>query len=331
MRYMVMECHFSYAVVLDEEGRFLKVANMHYEVGQTLIEVIELIEPPAPTVPLKRKSGHIYSLITAAACLVLAFTIMFQLGQRPHASIYFSVNPEVRIDVDRKNMVVKTEGLNEEGKVLLQGRSYRGKPVEQVMNELVSSTIEEQYLQYGGRVHLLLESEDEQWMVEQASFWRIRLESIIPETMEVTIEVTYAGGGQGNTAPIQTDYGDSLYEEEDRRETIVIYTSPTAQEQIPSSEEIESKQSGAVRQDNPGQAAGGGSSGTEANPGSFAVDDFSHKEAAVSAENDSGYGASPQEENNSPYAEAAAEEGGDSSYEEAAPAEEEEGDSSYEE
>lgn len=34
MNYLVMECHPGYAVVLDETGRFLKVANMRYEVGQ---------------------------------------------------------------------------------------------------------------------------------------------------------------------------------------------------------------------------------------------------------------------------------------------------------
>ena len=34
MEYIVMECHFSYAVLLDENGRFYKAANRSYEVGQ---------------------------------------------------------------------------------------------------------------------------------------------------------------------------------------------------------------------------------------------------------------------------------------------------------
>ena len=34
MEYIVMECHFSYAVLLDEDGRFYKAANRSYEVGQ---------------------------------------------------------------------------------------------------------------------------------------------------------------------------------------------------------------------------------------------------------------------------------------------------------
>lgn len=42
MKYLVMECHLGYAVVLDEKGEFIKVANMHYEVGQTVYDVIKM-------------------------------------------------------------------------------------------------------------------------------------------------------------------------------------------------------------------------------------------------------------------------------------------------
>lgn len=42
MKYLVMECHLAYAVVLDEAGRFLKVANLNYTVGQELTEIIPM-------------------------------------------------------------------------------------------------------------------------------------------------------------------------------------------------------------------------------------------------------------------------------------------------
>ena len=41
MTYLVMECHPAYAVVLDQAGRVIKVANMGYEVGQKVDYVIE--------------------------------------------------------------------------------------------------------------------------------------------------------------------------------------------------------------------------------------------------------------------------------------------------
>ena len=38
MKYLVMETHPAYAVVLDEEGRFLKAANLQYQVFSMAID-----------------------------------------------------------------------------------------------------------------------------------------------------------------------------------------------------------------------------------------------------------------------------------------------------
>ena len=42
MKYLVMERHESYVIVLDENGRFFKVANMDYAPGQTLTKVVPM-------------------------------------------------------------------------------------------------------------------------------------------------------------------------------------------------------------------------------------------------------------------------------------------------
>ena len=44
MNYLVMETKRSYAVLLDQEGRFLKAANLHYQVGQTVTDPVLLRE-----------------------------------------------------------------------------------------------------------------------------------------------------------------------------------------------------------------------------------------------------------------------------------------------
>ena len=44
MSYLVMECHPGYAVLLDEEGRFLKAANLRYETGQTVYDPVLMKE-----------------------------------------------------------------------------------------------------------------------------------------------------------------------------------------------------------------------------------------------------------------------------------------------
>ena len=39
MKYLVMETHPGYCILLDEEGRFLKAANRGYSVGDTVQEI----------------------------------------------------------------------------------------------------------------------------------------------------------------------------------------------------------------------------------------------------------------------------------------------------
>lgn len=46
MSYLVMECHPGYVVLLDEEGRFLKAANLRYETGQTVYDPVLMKETP---------------------------------------------------------------------------------------------------------------------------------------------------------------------------------------------------------------------------------------------------------------------------------------------
>ena len=66
MKYLVMEIHPGYAVVLDEEGRFIKAANLHYEIGQKVTDIIEMqVSNTSP----RRKTGKIITGIAAmAAC-----------------------------------------------------------------------------------------------------------------------------------------------------------------------------------------------------------------------------------------------------------------------
>lgn len=71
MKYIVMECHTSYAVLLDENGVFLKAANLHYEVGQTVSNPVLMQENQ--TSKDKTQKAIKNTLIAIAACLVLIF------------------------------------------------------------------------------------------------------------------------------------------------------------------------------------------------------------------------------------------------------------------
>ena len=71
MAYMVMECHPAYAVVLDSAGKFLKVANMNYSVGQTVTSVIEMGELFTDSKEKSKVVKFMKPLVAIAACFAI--------------------------------------------------------------------------------------------------------------------------------------------------------------------------------------------------------------------------------------------------------------------
>ncbi len=209
MSYMVMECHPSYAVVLDRDGRFLKVANLRYTPGQTVTEVI-LMQVP------EQKAGRrwLYSLSAVAACLVLLLGAALVWFQMPYASVYLTINPEVRIDVNRADRVVGLEGVNQDGKDLIAGYDYRRKDLDTVMDDLVDLAIEQEFLHPGGEINLSLDAQDENWVSTHTDTLHQQLNTYLTDKISVDIQmhtgVPVPGAydsDYGNTGYDETDYG----------------------------------------------------------------------------------------------------------------------------
>lgn len=184
MKYMVLECHPGYAVVLDEAGSFLKVANRQYEVGQMVTDVVPMQVPP------RKKYGRwIASLAAMAACLALVLGLTLPGSQAPYASVYVKINPEVRIDVDKKDMVVGISGVNQDGIDLIEGYDYRQKNLDLVTDELVDRAIDMGYLQADGQITISLDSQDQLWMEQHSHSISDHLQTHMQEKFVVTIEI----------------------------------------------------------------------------------------------------------------------------------------------
>ena len=107
-----MEVHPAYAVVLDEEGRFLKAANLRYQVGDTVRDIVELRRPrekrPALWKPLSGVAG-------LAACLCIVFFGYYQPNFTPYGALRIQINPDVELTLSRTDRVLELEGLNADG------------------------------------------------------------------------------------------------------------------------------------------------------------------------------------------------------------------------
>ena len=184
MRYLVMECHTSYAVLLDECGCFVRAANLCYQVGETVEEPVLLREK---TPVNKRAVSIAASLAVAAACLLFAFMGYHQDYRVSYTSIYLTINPSICMELNRRGDVIKVTGANEDGMHLLEGYTRSSSDRLTVTNELIERAIDMGYLSEGGQVIIDIDAPYE----IHFKLYGVELRSDLAEYLEnrLTVEV----------------------------------------------------------------------------------------------------------------------------------------------
>lgn len=188
MTYLVMECHPSYAIVLDNEGRMIKAANMGYQEGQVVGEIIARQTPKAPI--LFRLAP-----LAAAACLCLAVLGGGAYGAygMPYGTVEVRINPDVKMSVSYMDRVVGLEGVNEDGKKLIDQVSYKGRNSEYMTGILVERAMEMGYLTEGGTVYVAASGGSERWKAKRADAIRTGLDTLLKDGMPVEVHVESIG------------------------------------------------------------------------------------------------------------------------------------------
>lgn len=192
MKYIVMECHMSYAVLLDEEGRFRKAANLHYETGETVTNPMLMQEDERKSLSPARMARR--GAAAAAACLLLFLLAggYYRSYLAPYTSILLAINPSVEMELNRQGTVVGLDGANEDGHRLLEGYSGRGKDKVTVTDELIDRAIDMGFLSEGGTVSFSIDTPDEALFQEYGLELRTEVTRHLEGRMRVVIEITSA-------------------------------------------------------------------------------------------------------------------------------------------
>lgn len=185
MTYLVMETFNTYAVLLDEEGRFVKSANPGYEIGMTIKNPVLMRDKPLE----KRKtpSRLIAGIAAIAAMIALFFGVNFyQNNFVGHTSIFLAINPEVEMVLNKNGGVIEVNGANEDGIQLVEDFETASTDKIVVANELVDRAIEMGFLSEGGRVSIGIDTPD-QVLFEEYGF---ELRQALDERISIVIEIT---------------------------------------------------------------------------------------------------------------------------------------------
>ena len=181
MKYLVLELHPAYAVLLDEQGRFLKAANLGYSVGQKVEQPVLLRSPRLLTLNFAAIGG----LAGAAACACLVFFGYYQPNYATYGTLQMAINPQVEMTLSRTDRVLALEGLNADGADLIQGYDFAGRRSDEVAEDLVERAFDLGFLEEGGPVFLSVDGGDDAWQDDTENRVKDTLESRYAQTIVI--------------------------------------------------------------------------------------------------------------------------------------------------
>ena len=164
MKYLVMEVKDSYAVLLDEEGKMVYAANLHYEVGESIENPFLMEQQDENTnenmiKPNFLKRRVLQSIATIAACFVLVFGVFYYVNRlQPYVKIILSINPKVEMHLNRNGTVIRLKGINADGEQLVAGFNFKNRNEQEVSKALVARAAQMGYLKQGGTVSFTIDA-----------------------------------------------------------------------------------------------------------------------------------------------------------------------------
>lgn len=186
--YLVCECHPGFAILLDEEGRFVKACNLHYEVGETVEDVILMHDEDTSHSSILTPVSAIGGVAVMAAGIFFAFNWYFN-SVAVYSHIYLSINPDVDLQLNRKGEVVELVAGNADGEQLIEGYEAKGKDKVEVAKDLVERSVEEDYLSEGGSVSFTIDTPDSGLFAEYGTELRNEMEAYVSQLGNYEIEI----------------------------------------------------------------------------------------------------------------------------------------------
>lgn len=197
MKYVVMECHDAYAVLMDEAACFVHAANLHYTVGQTVTDPVLMQSDPVQKRSITRSVRWIAA---AAACLLIAGAGGFRYYSRnlkTHSVVVMSSDANIKMYLNQNGKVLYLKSEDEKGAALLEHYDGKNKSKIDAANELLAMEIAEGYLSSGDTVDFYISTNDR----AEYSAYKTEFETQIPMLQQVKVNVKSLAEGEDPPKP----------------------------------------------------------------------------------------------------------------------------------
>jgi hypothetical protein len=138
MKAVVVEIRDKFAAVLSDDGRIVKITNKNYEIGQ-------VIEMKTQTIPKTRKlavwAASFIAVVTLCGASAWAYFT-------PYSYVSLDVNPSVEYSLNRFDIVLDAEAVNDDGEEILNEikvENLKNQPIKQAISETIEQISENGY------------------------------------------------------------------------------------------------------------------------------------------------------------------------------------------
>lgn len=138
MKGIVADIQGKYAVVLSKDGSFIKVRNNGlYSIGCE----IDIVRAGINTRMLARVSS-----MAAGALLVMGVSYGAYSYTVPYSFVDIDINPSIEITTNIYDRIIKTEGLNEDGRKLLLAGSLKHSRLDEGITIILNNAVQQGYI-----------------------------------------------------------------------------------------------------------------------------------------------------------------------------------------
>ncbi len=161
MKYTVMECHDGYAVLMGEDSCFVRAANLHYSVGQTVTSPIILTEDTKKSAISR---SVFVKIAAAAACITLVSAIglnYYHKNLETRSVLTIGSDFNIQIELNSKGQVIRMESNSTDGKKVLQHYKTKDKNMVNTVNDILDVMKEEGYITNEDTVDVYISADSE--------------------------------------------------------------------------------------------------------------------------------------------------------------------------
>lgn len=215
MKYIVMQCCKGYAVLMDEESKFVFAANKGYEVGETVVNPVIMTNDRDDN----RNITAVIKVIAAAAACVAIITGMgysyYAQNLKTYSVVTITSDSAISMELNKTGKVIRLTSDTDYGKEIIEKTDVKGMDKLTAANEILQTEISDGHISNGDTVDVYVSGSD----TAKTDSLRTELESELPK-LDLKVNIHDGKAGKHDKIKTKTKDKELPLKEKDKTDNI---------------------------------------------------------------------------------------------------------------